>query len=414
MVDRLLRARWCPRNDGERGNDDMKEMRNRFKAWPHYGKEEIAAVTKVLRSGKVNQWTGSEVFAFEKEYAKYLGVKYAIALASGSVALDMALAVLGIKKGDEVIVTPHTFIASASCVALRGAVPVFVDVDRQSGNIAVEAVKKAISRRTKAVIAVHILGWPCEIEELKQLCIKNKIYLIEDCAQAHGAQYNGKPVGSFGDIACFSFCQDKIITTAGEGGLLVTNNKKLWAAAWSFKDHGRDFDTVFYKKHPFGFKWHIKSFGTNYRMTEIQAAVGRVMLKKLDAWVRLRRGLAAVLNEGFSIIVGLRVAIPEKRFYHSYYKYYVYVRPEMLKNGWSRNRIISELMRQNVPCAVGLCPEVYREEAFKKIITGQKRLPIAKDIGETSMMFYVHPRLSKKDMCFVVKKVKKVMKKAVL
>ena len=265
----------------------------KFAQWPYYGKKEISAVTKVLRSGKVNQWTGSEVFAFEKEYAKHLGVKYAVALANGSVALDTALAILGIGKGDEVIVTPHTFVASAGCVALRGATPVFVDVDRQSGNMAVEAVKKAISRRTKAVIAVHVLGWPCEIEELKQLCAKNKIYLIEDCAQAHGARYNGKPVGSFGDIACFSFCQDKIITTAGEGGLLATNNKRLWNAAWSIKDHGRDFDTVFHKKHPFGFRWYIKSLGTNYRMTEIQAAVGRVMLRKLDAWVCWRRGLAA-------------------------------------------------------------------------------------------------------------------------
>lgn len=392
----------------------MKEIRNQFKTWPYYGKKEIKAVTGVLKSGKVNQWTGNEVFAFEKEYAKYLGVKYTVALANGSVALDIALTVLGVGKGDEVIVTPHTFVASASCVTLRGATPVFVDVEHQSGNITVETVKKAINRRTKAVIAVHILGCPCEIEELKQLCAKNKIYLIEDCAQSHGARYNGKPVGSFGDIACFSFCQDKIITTAGEGGLLATNNKKFWNATWSLKDHGRDFDTVFRKQHAFGFRWYIKSFGTNYRMTEIQAAVGRVMLKKLDTWVCWRRGLASILNKGFSSIAGLRIATPKKQFYHAYYKYYVYVKPEMLKNGWSRNKIIRELIHQGIPCAVGLCPEVYREVAFKNILPKQKRLPIAREIGETSMMFYVHPMLSKENMRFVVKKVKEVMREAVL
>lgn len=392
----------------------MKKINRKFAPWPYYGKEEIKAVTEVLKSGKVNQWTGSEVFAFEKEYARYLGVKYVVALANGSVALDTALAILGIGKGDEVIVTPHTFIASASCVVLRGATPIFVDVDRKSGNMAVEAVKKAISRRTKAVIAVHILGWPCEIEELKQLCAKNKIYLIEDCAQAHGARYNGKPVGSFGDIACFSFCQDKIITTAGEGGLLATNNKKLWSAAWSFKDHGRDFETVFHKKHSLGFRWFIKSFGTNYRMTEIQAAVGRIMLRKLDAWVCKRRTLAGILNAGFSRIRGLRVAVPDKKFYHSYYKYYVYVRPRMLKKGWSRDKIVRELMRKSVPCGVSLCPEVYLEEAFKKLNPAQERLPVAKEIGETAMMFYVHPTLRKEHMLFVVKTVKEIMRKAVL
>jgi hypothetical protein len=333
-------------------------------------------------------------------------------MANGSVALDTALTILGIGPGDEVIVTPYTFIASASCIALKGAKVVFADIDADSGNIAFESVRKAITRRTKAVIAVHLLGWPCEIEELKHLCSKEDIYLIEDCAQAHGARYNGRPVGSFGDIACFSFCQDKIITTAGEGGLLATNNKVLWNAAWSFKDHGRDFNAALKKKHPFGFKWLVKTFGTNYRMTELQAAIGRIMLRKLDSWVRKRRMLAGVLNEEFSKIQGLRVFIPEKRFYHSYYKYYAQIRPEALKKGWTRNRILQELAKQGILCSVGLCHEVYLEEAFRKLMPFQKRLPVAKRFGEAAIMFPLHPNLTKADMRYIARKMQEVMRKA--
>ena len=248
--------------------------------WPAFEQDEINAVLNVLESGKVNQWTGTEVVSFEKEFAQYLGVRHAIALANGSVALDVAFSVLGIGPGDEVIVTPRSFVASASCIVLRGATPVFVDVDRDSQNITVEAVESAISPRTKAVIAVHLAGWACEMEALKTLCSRKGVYLIEDCAQAHGARLGGKPAGSFGDFAAFSFCQDKIMTTGGEGGMLVTDDEDLWRRAWSLKDHGKDYDAVFYDEHPDGFRWLVKSFGTNYRMTEMQAAIGRVQLRK--------------------------------------------------------------------------------------------------------------------------------------
>lgn len=392
-------------------------MSKKFALWPYYGKEEIEVVTKVLRSGKVNQWTGTEVTAFEKEYAEYLGVRHCVALTNGSVALDIALVALGIGKGDEVIVTSRTFVASASCIVLRGAIPVFADVDRQSGNITVETVRRVFTSRTKAVIAVHLAGWPCALDELKNFCNKRNVYLVEDCAQAHGARYKNKPVGGFGDIACFSFCQDKIITTGGEGGLLATNNEKFWHAAWSLKDHGRNREKALNKKQGAGFAWIVDSFGTNYRLTEMQAAIGRLMLRKLDKWVGKRRQLASVLNEHFAEMPALRVTIPPNEVYHAYYKYYVYVRPDVLKTGWSRDRILGELAKNGIHCGSGSCPEVYMEKAFvdycRKIgRPRQKRLPVAKELGETSMMFQVHPTLNKKDMHYLAEHMRSILKKA--
>ena len=392
-------------------------MSKKFAPWPYYGKEEIEAVTKVLRSGKVNQWTGTEVTAFEKEYAKYLGVKHCVALANGSVALDIALTALEIGKGDEVIVTSRTFVASASCIVLRGAIPVFADVDRQSGNITVETVRRVFTSRTKAVIAVHLAGWPCALDELRDFCNKKNIYLIEDCAQAHGARYKNKSVGGFGDIACFSFCQDKIITTGGEGGLLATNNEKFWHVAWSLKDHGRNRDKALNKKQGAGFAWIVDSFGTNYRLTEMQAVLGRIMLRKLDKWVEKRRQLTSVLNEHFAEMPALRVTIPPNEVYHAYYKYYVYMRQDMLKTGWTRDRILEELAREGISCGSGSCPEVYMEKAFvdycRKIgRPRQKRLPIAKELGETSLMFQVHPTLNKEDMYYIVERMRRILKKA--
>ena len=385
-----------------------------FAPWPSFEEDEIRAVEKVLRSGKVNQWTGSEVTSFEKEFVDYLGVDHAISLANGSVALDIALTVLGIGLGDEVIVTPRTFVASASCIVLRGAIPVFVDVEIDTQNITVKAVKDAISSKTKAIIAVHLAGWPCELDELRKVCDDNGLFLIEDCAQAHGARYRGKSVGSFGDFAAFSFCQDKIMTTGGEGGMLVTNNEDLWKNAWRFKDHGKDYDAVFCDEHPPGFRWLIKTFGTNYRMTEMQAAIGRIQLKKLDSWVEKRRYFASILSEEFKKFDALRVTCVPEDVYHSYYKYYVFVRPERLRESWSRDRILYELSEKGIPCGTGIFPEVYLEEAFKKIEWrtsegDKKRLEGAKQLGETSMMFLVHPTLTEENMHYVVEQVKEVM-----
>jgi dTDP-4-amino-4,6-dideoxygalactose transaminase len=389
-------------------------MVNKYKTapWPYFSKDEISAVNKVLRSGKVNQWTGHEVFSLEKEYADSLGVKYAIALFNGSVALDMALMALGIGAGDDVIVPGRSFVASASCVALKGARPVFCDIDRESQNITVKEIEKVFTKKTKAIIAVHLAGWPCELEELRNFCDRKGVFLIEDCAQAHGAKYKGRPVGSFGDVSCFSFCQDKIISTGGEGGLLVTNDKKIWQKVWSFKDHGRDYKTMFNKKGDNSFVWAVSSFGSNYRMTEMQAAIGRIALVKLGKWVNKRRELANILNKGFKKLPQLRVTMPSDREYHSYYKYYVFVNKDRLRKGLSRDKIVRSLNKRGIPCGTGICPEIYLEKAFRDYSNGLKmpRLPVARELGETSIMFQVHPTLKKSNMYQIVESMGKILR----
>jgi len=393
----------------------MKKIQ--FTPWPFFDKEIISAVNDLLTSGKVNQWTGNEVYAFEEEYARYLGVKHAIAMANGSVTMDVALRVLGVRSGDEVVVTSRSFVASASCVALTGALPVFADVDVNSGNITADTIQTVLTKKTKAVIVVHLAGWPCEMDSIVKLCRKNNIYLIEDCAQAHGAKYNGKPVGTFGHFASFSFCQDKIFTTGGEGGLLVTNDRTLWKKAWGLKDHGRDFDVVFNRKSSTGFKWMVNSFGTNYRMTAIQAAIGRIMLRRLDGWVSIRRSFARHLNKELRGLEGIQITEPSKEFFHAYYKYYVYIRPEVLVKGWNRDRILAELSEAGIPCGVGACPEIYREKAFINFrkhlgLIDQEFKPVAQRLGETSMMFLVHPTLTMEHMNFTIKILKNILSKA--
>ncbi len=389
-----------------------------FAPWPAFDREITEAVAEILNSGKVNQWTGQHVYAFEKEYAEYLGVKHAIAMANGSVTLDTALKVLGVGPGDEVVVTSRSFVASASCVALTGALPVFADVDMKSGNITADTIAAVLSKRTKAVIAVHLAGWPCDMDPILKLCRTKKLFLIEDCAQAHGAQYNGRPVGTFGQFSSFSFCQDKIFTTGGEGGLLAVNDSKLWKKAWSLKDHGRDFDAVFHHKGGTGFKWMVNSFGTNYRMTEIQAVIGRIMLKRLDGMVATRRRYAGLLNDAFERTPGLTVTRPPENIYHSYYKYYVLVDLKRLKKDWTRDRILQELAQRGVSCGCGACPEIYKEKAFrdqrkKAGLKPQPRLPAAKALGERSIMLQVHPTLSEESVLYVIDCMRSVLKKAV-
>ena len=362
--------------------------------WPQFTADEIEAASAVLASGKVSYWTGDEGRNFEREFATFVGTKYAIALANGTVALELALYAMGIGAGDEVIVPSRTFIASASCAVMRGAVPVFADVDPVSGNLNAETVALLVTSRTKAIIAVHLAGWPCDMDPLMELARTHGINVIEDCAQAHGATYKGRPVGSMGEIGAFSFCQDKILSTGGEGGLITTDDERVWNMAWSFKDHGKSFDAVYNREHPPGFRWLHESFGTNWRLTEMQSAIGRVLLRKLPERIQLRRRNAAILDQEFSHIHALRVATPARDFGHSYYKYHVYVRPESLRPGWNRDRMMSAINAEGVPCSSGSCGEVYLEKAFPPAMRPAKRFPNAAQLSETSLMFLVHPTLS--------------------
>jgi dTDP-4-amino-4,6-dideoxygalactose transaminase len=383
-----------------------------FAAWPHFEADEIEAAASVLRSGKVNYWTGQEGRLFETEFAQSVGTKYAICVANGTVALELALQALGIGRGDEVITASRTFIASASCIVMRGARPVCVDVDRDSQNITAETIRRAITPRTKAIIAVHLAGWPCDMDEILQLAAEYDLRVIEDCAQAQGAMYKGRAVGSIGDVAAFSFCQDKIMTTAGEGGMLTTNHHEIWERAWSFKDHGKNYDAVYNRQHGAGFRWLHESFGTNWRMTEMQAALGRVALKKVPRWVETRRRHAQTLTKALSGLPGLRIPPTPASIHHAYYKYYAFVCPEMLQDSWDRNSILHAIEAQGVPCFVGSCSEIYLEKAF----VARRRhpsLPVAKLLGETSLMFLVHPTLSDEDIAITCQTIERVIAKAV-
>jgi dTDP-4-amino-4,6-dideoxygalactose transaminase len=383
-------------------------MANNFPVgrWPFYDADEVEAARRVLESGKANYWTGVECQEFEKEFAAYHGVEHAVALANGTLALELALRVLGVGAGDEVIVTPRSYFASASCVIQVGARPVFADVDRDSQNISAKTIEEKISSKTRAILPVHLAGWPCDMPAIMDLAKEYGIRVVEDCAQAHGARINGRPVGSFGDAAAFSFCQDKIMSTAGEGGMMLTNDAGAWQQAWEFKDHGKSMSRVFADDHPLGFRWLHESFGSNWRLTEIQGAIGRIQLTKLDGWVEARRANAARLRDGLSNVPLLRIPEPDAHEHHAYYKFYAFVVPERLKPDWSRDRFLAAMQAEGIPGLSGSCPEIYREKAFAG--HGYPVLPVAQALGETSIMLMVHPTLTRTDIDKMVTAVRKV------
>ncbi|MDQ0304613.1 DegT/DnrJ/EryC1/StrS family aminotransferase [Ancylobacter polymorphus] len=372
-----------------------------FSPWPSVTPEEMAAVQRVLASNRVNYWTGEEARLFEQEFAAWVGTRHAIALANGTLALDLALRGLGIGPGDEVVVTPRTFIASVSCVVNAGATPVFAEVDRDSGNLTADTIAAVLTPRTRAVVLVHLAGWPCDMDPIMELSARHGFKVIEDCAQAHGARYRGRSVGSIGHVGAWSFCQDKIMTTGGEGGMVTTDDEELWSRMWAYKDHGKSWDAVYNRQHPPGFRWLHESFGTNWRMLEMQAAIGRVQLRHIDTWVATRRAHARILTDALGPFAGQGLRLPDSDSsgklgdVHAHYKLYVYVEPSRLHREWSRDRIISEINALGVPCYHGSCSEVYLERAFEG--TGwrpSQRFTVARELGDTSILFLVHPTLT--------------------
>jgi len=384
-----------------------------FSPWPSFTQEEADAVSAVLLSNKVNYWTGTETREFEKEFAAFAGTDHAVAVANGTVALDLALKGLGIGAGDEVIVTSRTFLASASSIVNAGATPVFADVDRDSQNITAETVRPLVTARTRAIIAVHLAGWPCEMDSLNALAREHNLFVIEDCAQAHGATYKGRPVGCLGNVAAWSFCQDKIMTTGGEGGMVTTNNRELWSRMWSFKDHGKSWEAVYERQHPPGFRWLHESIGTNWRMTEMQAAIGRIQLTRMPDWTRARRANCDLIWAEASKHKGVRVPVVPGDIGHAGYKCYVFVEPAGLKTGWDRDRIMAAIIERGVPCFSGSCSEVYLEKCFQDLsLAPAERLPVARELGETSLMFLVHPTLTEAEMAKTVEVLSGVMAEA--
>lgn len=368
--------------------------------WPMFEADEIEAVTEVLRSGAVNSLHhGAQCAAFERTMGELCDVPYAIAVANGTLALELALRALEIGPGDEVIVPARSFMASASCVAACGAMPVFADVDVESQNITAGAIEAVITSRTKAAIVVHLAGWPCEMKEIMDLAGQRRLAIIEDCAQAHGARIDGRPVGSFGNAAAFSFCTDKIISTGGEGGMLVMKDRDVWRRAWAYKDHGKDPDNYSAIVPGPDFLWLHTSLGSNFRLTEFQAAIGNCQLAKLGGWRARRQKNTDTFEDQLAGLDAIRLARPRHGITHARYKCYVFIKPEQLKHGWSRRRILEEAASDGIVCSTGSCPEIYREEAFRDYALRPSRsLPAARQLGETALMVPVDHTLSPADL----------------
>lgn len=385
-------------------------LNSAFEPWPSFTQAEADAVSKVLLSNKVNYWTGQECREFEKEFAQFAGTDYAVAVANGTVALDLALKALGIGQGDDVIVTSRTFLASASSIVTAGANPVFADVELDSQNISRRSIEAVLTPNTKAIICVHLAGWMCDMDPIMQLAAEKGLYVIEDCAQAHGAMYKGKSAGSIGHIGAWSFCQDKIMTTGGEGGMVTTNDESLWKKMWSYKDHGKNFDSVYNTQHPPGFRWLHDSFGTNWRMMEMQAVIGRIQLKMMPEWTAKRLENMHKIQNAFANSPYFTVHRPSEDYVHAAYKCYVQVNTDALPEGWPRDRIMAEINAMGVPCFSGSCSEVYLEKAFEQTPwRPEQRLHNAQALGESSLMFLVHPTLSEQSMQKTVTAIQTVM-----
>lgn len=377
-------------------------LNTQFQPWPSFTLEEADAISRVLLSNKVNYWTGTESREFEREFAQWADSKYAIAVGNGTLALDIALQVLDLQPDDEVIVTPRTFIASISSVINAGAKPVFADINADSGNISPETIETVITDKTRAIVCVHLAGWPCDMDGIMALADKYDLYVIEDCAQAHGAKYKGRSVGSIGHFGAWSFCQDKIMTTGGEGGMVTTNDETLWRKMWAYKDHGKSYAAVYETEHAPGYRWLHESFGTNWRITEMQSVIGRIQLTRMAEWTAKRTANAHTIlqackpweQKGYLNAPVMEQTSGFEDCTHAYYKLYVYVKPENLPENWSRDRIINEINELGVPCYSGSASEVYLEKAFDNTgLRPEPRLPMAKQLGETSLMLLVHPTL---------------------
>ncbi|KWR89092.1 DegT/DnrJ/EryC1/StrS family aminotransferase [Cupriavidus sp. IDO] len=388
-------------------------LNTEFSPWPSFSQEEAQEVQRVLLSNRVNYWTGTECRDFEAEFAAWCGAAHAVALANGTLALDAALRALDIGPGDEVVVTPRTFLASVSCVVNAGAKPVFADVEPDSGNLSAATIAAVLTPRTRAVICVHLAGLPCDMDPIMALAQERGLKVIEDCAQAHGAVYKGRMVGTIGHVGAWSFCQDKIMTTGGEGGMVTTDDPALWSLMWSYKDHGKSWEALYERAHPPGFRWVHDSFGTNWRMTEMQAAIGRIQLRRMAGWHARRAGNAMALADTLGACDALHVPLPPAGVEHAWYKFYAYVQPQRLAEGWSRDSIMAAINAAGVPCYSGICSEVYLEKAFDG--TGWRpsaRLPVARALGETSLMFLVHPTLTDEEVHKTGHVVRSVMQQA--
>lgn len=385
-------------------------------AWPVFAETTALEVAQKVRTGRVNYWTGGDSRLLEQRYAETLGRNHAVAVANGTVAIELALRAFGVGAGDEVVVPARTFIATAGAVVAAGATPVVADVDPDSGNLTARTVEAVLSPATRAVIAVHVGGWPVEMDPLLELARSRSLLLFEDAAQAHGARYRDRPVGALGsDAATFSFCNDKIIS-CGEGGILVLDDEDAFRRAWSFRDHGKSFDGVheaLNSTDSSAYRWLVESFGTNWRLAELCAPLALAGLASLPEYHRVRTRNAVRLAHALGGLESLRVPLPPEHMAHAYYRLYGFVRPERLAEGWDRDRITTAIAAEGIPCGYGTCAEIYREQAFAVAgVAPAGRLPFAAELHDTSLAFLVHPTLSDADIDDTAAAVTRVMEAA--
>ena len=381
--------------------------------WPYVSKQEHKIVSDVLKSNKLNYWTGLQCKSFEKEFSSFFGKKYGVSVCNASVALDISLRSLNLPQGSEIIVTPRSYVSSASCVLNNNLKPIFADIDINSQNLSPKSIEKKINKKTKAIILVHLSGYPCEMDKIVKIAKKNKILIIEDCSQSHGAKYRNKFTGSFGDIAIWSFCNDKIMNTLGEGGMICVNNEKIYKKIWSLKDCGKNLDKIMNKaSNKFDFKWVHDSQGTNLRMTEVQAAVGRYQLRQLNNSIKIRQRNASII---YRALKNSKIAIiPKIPTYisHSFYRCYVLLDKKKINNKWSKTKMIKYLNSSGIECNSGSCPEIYREGVFKKFNGRIKARNNARSINQSTISFKVHPTISLKNMKIKSKKINEIFSKA--
>lgn len=378
--------------------------------WPVIAEDEIAAVQSVLQSARINYWTGDQGRAFELELAKRFDISHALIMANGTVALEAALRALGIGAGDDVIVTPRSYFASTGAVLSVGARPVFADVDRCSQNLTAQTIEAALTKNTRAILPVHLAGWPCDMPAIMALAEEKNLSVIEDCAQSHGASWSDIPVGSFGHANAISFCQDKIITSGGEGGAVFTNNRDVSNRLWSLRDSGKAGLTNSDAQTRSGFVYSRSVLGSNLRMTEMQSAIGRLQLTKMDFWLQQRRKNAALYFANLASCSLLRLEAPPTEAQHAYYQFYLYVRTKHLRSGWDRDRIVSELRALGVPAVAGACGEIYREPLVQGLgLSPPRPLAVAQELACSSIALPVYPTLSADQIDRIVDCINRVM-----
>ncbi len=353
-------------------------------AKPLLGAEEFEAVKRVMESGILAH--GPEVEAFEKEFAEYIGVKHAVAVANGTAALDIALKAIGVGPGDEVITTPFTFIATSNAVLFQGAKPVFADIDPETYNLDPDNVLEKITSKTKAIIVVHLYGHPAEMKAFKEIAEDHSLYLVEDSAQAHGAEYNGVKAGSMGDVGAFSFYPTKNMTT-GEGGMITTNNDEIARKARLLRNHGQSEKYL-----------HV-ILGYNLRMTSIVAAIGRVQLKKLDEFNEKRRRNAVELTREIKTIKGLKPPVEKSYAKHVYHQYVVWVGEEY---PLTRDELRKHLLEKGIGTAVHYPRPIFQQPLYKKLGYPQNICPNSIEASKHVLSIPVHPALSSEDIKYIL------------